>query len=101
MVGVEDLGLQNGKGVEMDLGEERTEGATANPDASEGSKGESTTEVPQVSTGLAAADRDGDIALEDPQPQEKIKANDPKATPKTGEPKTESADSTETLDPKK
>lgn len=99
MVGVEDLGLQDGKGVEMNLGNEGTEGGTANPDASEGSKGESTTEAAQVVSGLTAADRDGDIALEDPSPQEKTKAEE--TTAAADEAKTESGDSTKTVDAKK
>lgn len=99
VVGVEDLGLQDGKGVEMNLGNEGTEGGTANPDASEGSKGESTTEAAQVVSGLTAADRDGDIALEDPSPQEKTKAEE--TTAAADEAKTESGDSTKTVDAKK
>lgn len=45
MVGVEDLGLQDGKGVEMNLGAEGTPDATSGQDADDTSTGTSTTET--------------------------------------------------------
>lgn len=93
VVGVEDLGLQDGRGVEMNLGEEGMEDANAG----EGLTEESATEAPEVVSGLAAADQDGDIALEDPQPGEEPQANDAASAQETGERKAESADSVQTL----
>jgi hypothetical protein len=61
-LGVQDLGLQDGQGVEMTLGEQESQGA--------GADGPADTQ-PQVSTSEAnPADKDGDIVLDGTQTKE-------------------------------
>jgi hypothetical protein len=82
-VGVEDLGLQDGKGVEMTLGEQVGQdgasdlpGTISNPTEAES----------------GPADKDGDIVLDDTTPNEDLKAEDTTAAaPQTGEEAAEAA----------
>lgn len=80
VLGVKDLGLQDGQGVEVTLSEQEAQGA--------GSDGAAADTQPQVSASGAtagsqadgedtAADKDGDIVLEEPQATEdKAKSED-------------------------
>lgn len=86
MVGVEDLGLQDGKGVEMNLGEEGVKDAAADQDASESSTEALTTELSSSVTASGTADQDGDIVLEDSEPKEADKSGaTTAAAPQTGD----------------
>ncbi|KAJ5949502.1 hypothetical protein N7454_001086, partial [Penicillium verhagenii] len=58
VLGVEDMGLQDGKGVEMNL------------EAQQAVSGNATTEEAKADAGPAAADKDGDIVLDDTTPKE-------------------------------
>lgn len=66
LLGVEDMGLQDGKGIEMSLSTDSTAGVPAAVAATPGS-GEQGKE--------STADKDGDIVLED-KPKEKTKTED-------------------------
>ncbi|OKO92767.1 hypothetical protein PENSUB_12752 [Penicillium subrubescens] len=77
IVGVEDLGLQDGKGVEMTLGERV---------GSDGTSDLPTAESDPTEGGAGPADKDGDIVLDDTTPKEEIKAeNTTAAAPQTGD----------------
>lgn len=81
IVGVEDLGLQDGKGVEMTLGEQVGQDGTSVLPAAESNPAEGEP---------GPADKDGDIVLDDTAPKEEIKAEDMTATaPQTGDETTE------------
>ena len=67
VVGVEDMGLQDGKGVEMSLGEEDQHTSTS-VDAPSSTPGDM--EISQGNDESAAIDNDGDIVLGDTKPQE-------------------------------
>lgn len=66
-MGVEDLGLQDGKGVEMNLGEQGAQDMATGDGASDAppAAGASATEKAQDGNEATAADKDGDIVLED------------------------------------
>ncbi|KAJ5168197.1 uncharacterized protein N7482_003791 [Penicillium canariense] len=67
VLGVEDLGLQDGKGVEMNLGEEVVQDGASEP---------SVTEANQGAGESGHADKDGDIVLDDTKPKEETKTED-------------------------
>lgn len=91
VVGVEDLGLQDGKGVEMNLGEEGVGDAAADQDANESSTEALTTELSSSVTASGTADQDGDIVLEDPEAEGAGKSGDTTtAALQTGDEKAES-----------
>lgn len=75
VLGVEDLGLQDGKGVEMTLAEQESQGGGSTdapapePSSTEGPEGNET----------KSADKDGDIILEDSKPKEDIEAGEEKS----------------------
>lgn len=77
LLGVQDMGLQDGKGVEVDLG-----GQNAQPTAGDGAPdapAPASTEAAQVAN---VADGDGDIVLDDSLPKEQIgKTEDPTEKP--------------------
>lgn len=70
VVGVEDLGLQDGRGVEMDLGQQgptgldNASGAQPSDDAQ--------ANKPPAEEAPASADKDGDIVLDDSKPGEDV-----------------------------
>lgn len=77
IVGVEDLGLQDGKGVEMALGERVGQDGTSDLPAAESNPAEGEP---------GHADKDGDIVLDDTTSKEEIKAEDTTAAaPQTGD----------------
>lgn len=94
-MGVEDLGLQDGKGVEMNLEEqgaqdmETGDGASDAPSAA----GASVTEKAQYGNEATAADKDGDIVLEDTKAkdEETKTADTAAAAPRTGRRNSEAA----------
>lgn len=91
VVGVEDLGLQDGKGVEMDLAEQQTDGSAGDGagDAATSTAEASSAEGPQgKGNETSTGDKDGDIVLDDPKPKEETKAE---GTTEAGEGKPESA----------
>ena len=77
VVGVEDLGLQDGKGVELNLSEEAADDTMADASATE----------PNPAGGESGTtDKDGDIVLDDTTPKEETKAEDTTvAVPQTGD----------------
>lgn len=70
MLGVEDMGLQDGKGVEMSLGTESTADVPTAVAATPTSE-----ELAKTETGLDK-DGDGDIVLEDTKAKEEAKNED-------------------------
>ncbi|KAJ6129772.1 hypothetical protein N7512_002552 [Penicillium capsulatum] len=75
VVGVEDLGLQDGKGVEMTLAEQETQGSIG-----DGGADVSVSAVePSSAEGSGSADKDGDIVLEDSKPKEDPKPDEEKS----------------------
>ncbi|KAJ6021216.1 Protein phosphatase 4 core regulatory subunit R2 [Penicillium herquei] len=89
VLGVEDLGLQDGKGVEMNLEAQQiasTDGANDAIPANLGAAIEAKT-----GTESNPADKDGDIVLEDTKPsqEEDTKMDETAATPQAGEEKSE------------
>ncbi|KAF3388321.1 hypothetical protein F1880_004201 [Penicillium rolfsii] len=83
IVGVQDLGLQDGKGVEMTLGEQVGQDGTSDLPAAESNSAEGESR---------AADKDGDIVLDDTTPKDQIEAeNTTGAPPQTGIETTEAA----------
>ncbi|KAJ5679538.1 hypothetical protein N7462_007782 [Penicillium macrosclerotiorum] len=83
VVGVEDLGLQDGKDLEVKLDEQG---------AKDGTTGSSSTDAPQPNDETHSADQDGDIILDDSKPKEEINVEDTTAAaPQTGEGRSESA----------
>ncbi|CEO60076.1 hypothetical protein PMG11_04719 [Penicillium brasilianum] len=83
VVGVEDLGLQDGKGVEMTLSE---------PIAQDGASDPSSVTSTLVDGESVPADKDGDIVLDDSTPKEETKADDTTAAvTKTGDEQSEEA----------
>lgn len=83
VVGVEDLGLQDGMGVEMNLGEEVAQDGTSDLSAT----------VPNRADGESgSADKDGDIVLDDTTPKANTKAEDTTAAaPQMGDETSETA----------
>jgi hypothetical protein len=96
LLGVQDMGLQDGKGVEMDLGNQAAQAAqaAANGDGvSDAPAAEASTEASQEA---GATDRDGDIVLDDTKPKEEgSETEDSTAMPKTGEESPEAGISTQ------
>lgn len=91
VVGVEDLGLQDGRGVEMDLGEKGIEDAAAGQDAA-GSATEAPTAEPSGAVSASGtADQDGDILLEDSQAKKEDRPEDTTAASQTGEERAQSS----------
>lgn len=83
VVGVEDLGLQDGKGVEMTLGE---------PGAQDGASDSSAAASTHVDGESGSTDKDGDIVLDDTTPKEEIKVDDATAgAPLAGDEPSEAA----------
>ncbi|KAJ5570069.1 uncharacterized protein N7459_009499 [Penicillium hispanicum] len=68
VVGVEDLGLQDGKGVEMNLGAEGKQDVVTGDDVPNSDP--PATETPQGSGEAATSDKDGDIVLGDTKPKD-------------------------------
>lgn len=68
ILGIEDMGLQDGKGVEMNLGDQ---GASEDSQGTDGANDSalSATEA-QTTSDSATADKDGDIVLDDSKPKE-------------------------------
>ncbi|KAJ5814911.1 hypothetical protein N7474_006688 [Penicillium riverlandense] len=92
VVGVEDMGLQDGKGVEMNLGEQ---GASADSQGADGANDSAASATePQATGDSAAADKDGDIVLDDSKPKEgeESKTEGSSAESKREEKKTEAAE---------
>ncbi|OQE43458.1 hypothetical protein PENCOP_c003G02623 [Penicillium coprophilum] len=98
LLGVEDMGLQDGKGVEMSLG---TDGAADVPAAAVVT---ATQEVEEQKKADSPADKDGDIVLADTKQKEEEEAKNegPSTEPQTGnaEPET-TGDSSEAPDTEK
>jgi hypothetical protein len=67
LLGVEDMGLQDGKGVEMDLGDQNAQRTTG--DGAQDAQASTSTEAAQVTN---VTDGDGDIVLDDSLPKEQI-----------------------------
>ncbi|KAJ5606228.1 hypothetical protein N7510_009009 [Penicillium lagena] len=68
VVGVKDMGLQDGKGVEMNLGDH---GAAADSQGTDGANDSASSATEPQNTGdSATADKDGDIVLDDSKPRE-------------------------------
>ncbi|KAJ5089417.1 Protein phosphatase 4 core regulatory subunit R2 [Penicillium argentinense] len=94
VVGVEDLGLQDGKGVEMTLEEQNQdagidETSTAQPQASASTSiGE-----PKASGETTTTDRDGDIVPEDTKPKREASQNETQNENTTGTPQMGEEDS--------
>ena len=94
LLGVEDMGLQDGKGVEMDLGDLAAHDAATGDGVSDAPAAEASTEA---SREVDAPDGDGDIVLEDTKPKnEEAKTEDVTVTSQTVEGASEAAaDSTQ------
>lgn len=88
------MGLQDGKGVEMDLGDRAAHDAATGDGFSDAPAAEAST---GASREVDAPDGDGDIVLEDTKPKnEEAKAEDATVTPQTGRGDSEAAaDSTQ------
>ncbi|KAJ5496090.1 hypothetical protein N7539_001206 [Penicillium diatomitis] len=67
VLGVEDLGLQDGKGVEMELIAQEEHDGTSNT---------SPVETNSTEGGTGAPDQDGDISLDDDTPKDEAKPNE-------------------------
>ena len=90
VLGIEDLGLQDGKGVEMDLVEHGVDDMVTGDGAADAHP--STTEEPRADGESVYPDKDGDIVLEDTTPkEEESTAETMTAAPPTGEETPESA----------
>ncbi|KAJ5809878.1 uncharacterized protein N7503_002096 [Penicillium pulvis] len=88
LLGVEDMGLQDGKGVEMNL--EAQQAAVG-----DGTAEESGIQEAQAAGESAPADKDGDIVLDDTNPKEESKTEDNPQTEKP-EPVGDATQSSET-----
>ncbi|KAJ5762190.1 uncharacterized protein N7511_005572, partial [Penicillium nucicola] len=88
VLGVQDMGLQDGKGVEMNLGPDGTDGEVTAAAAADAVA--MTTEEEEQEKNESTADKDGDIVLSDEQPQEK---EEPKKTDASTESKASEAES--------
>ncbi|CAL5874587.1 uncharacterized protein PFLUO_LOCUS8884 [Penicillium psychrofluorescens] len=88
ILGIEDMGLQDGKGVEMNLGDQ---GASEDSQGTDGANDSalSATEA-QTTSDSATADKDGDIVLDDSKPKEGEESKTEGSKPE--EKKTESAE---------
>jgi hypothetical protein len=87
------MGLQDGKGVEMDLGNQAAQAAGNGDGVSDAPAAEASTDASQEA---GATDRDGDIVLDDTKPKEEgSETEDSTATPKTGEESSEAGNSTQ------
>jgi hypothetical protein len=84
LLGVEDMGLQDGKGVEMSLG------AVEAPEASAAAVSSATEELAKIGS---TPDEDGDIVLEDTKPkEEEAKKEETTTGPQVENPESKSTD---------
>ncbi|KAJ5281192.1 Protein phosphatase 4 core regulatory subunit R2 [Penicillium angulare] len=100
VVGVEDLGLQDGKGVEMNLEAQQTATANDPAESNAASSEDSVLGDAKTSAESGSADKDGDIVLDDPTPKEQEpKTEEATAVPQAGEEKSEAVgDSAQTTE---
>ena len=83
LLGVEDMGLQDGKGVEVSLGAESESAVPAVTSATGETPG-----IEALAKTELAADKDGDIVLQDTKSKEEAKDEDPTTEAQAAESKT-------------
>ncbi|KAJ5125532.1 Protein phosphatase 4 core regulatory subunit R2 [Penicillium atrosanguineum] len=94
LLGVQDMGLQDGKGVEVNLGDQTAQ--TAIGDGASDALASASIEAAQEAN---ATDGDGDIVLDDSTPKEQIDKTEDST--ETTQKDFEATDSTQALDPEK